>query len=84
MDSSQSAEKEYSRRLTESRNPFSIDSIKSIAIRIIPILIKLCLASGLSENIECFLEIGTVFNLDKEIDGALQNIGLSSLSSQTF
>ena len=84
MDSSQSIEKGSTGRSTETRNPVNFDDIKSIIITIMPILIKLFLASGLSEKVECFLELGSVFNIGKEIDGALQGIGLSSLSSQTI
>ena len=70
MNSSQNTEKGSAGKSTETRNPVKYDDIKSIIIKIIPILIKLILASGLSEKVECFLELGSVFNMGKEIDGA--------------
>ena len=74
------------------RVPFGIEresvnsgksSIKELLSSLIPILVKLFLAKGITEKIECFIEIGSVFQLEDEINDMLSKIGLSSVNSQT-
>ena len=58
-------------------------SIKELLSSLIPILVKLFLAKGITEKIESFIEIGSVFQLEEEINDILSKIGLSSVNSQT-
>ena len=57
-------------------------SIKELITMLIPIIVKLFLAKGTTEKIECFMEIGSLFQLEGEVNNTLSKIGISSLGSQ--
>ena len=59
----------------------NMSSVKEIFASLIPIIVKLFLAKGITKKIECSIEIGSMFNLESEIHKIISTIELSLLGS---
>jgi hypothetical protein len=74
---------EFSRQKSNSPSEVGdIKSFKELFISLLPIIIKLFITSNITEKIECFIEIGNVLKVDGLVSSILDNLALTSLSSQ--
>lgn len=56
-------------------------SIKQLLVKLIPLLIKLFISNNITDKIECFHEIGSIFEMGSIVAEMLSKMGLTSQSS---
>jgi len=64
-----------------SQNCTNDSNLQNIAVKFIPLLIKLFFNTSVTSRIECFLEIGSLLKSEKIVHEILENLGLSSFPS---